>query len=321
MLDGVPTLAKANAVQKYALQFDIPFDFQFPIKPPMLSETTPFAQAYKRVLSIAGSDSGGGAGIQADLKTFAALGVYGMTALTALTAQNTQGVQAIHAIPSSFLKSQIESVCDDIGVDAVKIGMLHTPEMVHVVAWAMDHYQWRHVVLDPVMVATSGDRLINDETVSCIVRELFPRVGLITPNLDEVAVLLGYSPKTQEDLMRSARDLQALGAQAVLVKGGHLAGAELVDVYLSASSEIEIFSSPRIPSLNVHGTGCTLSSAIACGLAKGESMLKAIESAKTYIAKAIEAGQDVKTGGLRGTYAHGPLNHGFAPLGMIKASL
>jgi len=206
----------------------------------MLSETDTLSQTFKRVLSIAGSDSGGGAGIQADLKTFAALGVYGMTALTALTAQNTQGVQAIHAIPSAFLKSQIESVCDDIGVDAVKIGMLHTPEMVEVVAWAMDRYQWCNVILDPVMVATSGDRLINEETVEGIVRELFPRVSLITPNLDEVQVLLGYKPMAQEDLMRAAKDLQGMGAKAVLVKGGHLPGEMVVDVYLGADQHIQV---------------------------------------------------------------------------------
>jgi len=287
----------------------------------MLSETDTLSQTFKRVLSIAGSDSGGGAGIQADLKTFAALGVYGMTALTALTAQNTQGVQAIHAIPSAFLKSQIESVCDDIGVDAVKIGMLHTPEMVEVVAWAMDRYQWSNVILDPVMVATSGDRLINEETVEGIVRELFPRVSLITPNLDEVQVLLGYMPMAQEDLMRAAKDLQGMGAKAVLVKGGHLPGEMVVDVYLGADQHIQVFKSPRIHSLNVHGTGCTLSSAIAAGLAKGQSMELSLKHARAFIAQAIEGAREVKTGGRSGPYAHGPLNHGFGPVVMVKAPL
>jgi hydroxymethylpyrimidine/phosphomethylpyrimidine kinase len=255
------------------------------------------------------------------LKTFAALGVYGMTALTALTAQNTQGVQAIHAIPSAFLKSQIESVCDDIGVDAVKIGMLHTPEMVEVVAWAMDRYQWSNVILDPVMVATSGDRLINEETVEGIVRELFPRVSLITPNLDEVQVLLGYMPMAQEDLMRAAKDLQGMGAKAVLVKGGHLPGEMVVDVYLGADQHIQVFKSPRIHSLNVHGTGCTLSSAIAAGLAKGQSMELSLTHARAFIAKAIEGAREVKTGGRSSPYAHGPLNHGFGPVVMVKAPL
>ncbi|WP_405023345.1 bifunctional hydroxymethylpyrimidine kinase/phosphomethylpyrimidine kinase, partial [Limnohabitans sp.] len=146
---------------------------------------------YARVLTIAGSDSGGGAGIQADLKTFAALGCYGMSAITALTAQNTVGVQGIHAVPAEFLKAQIQSVVEDIGVDAIKIGMLHAPGIVEVVAWAIDHYQLKNVVLDPVMVATSGDRLIANDTVQVLVRELFPRVSVITPNLDEAALLLG----------------------------------------------------------------------------------------------------------------------------------
>jgi len=244
-----------------------------------------------------------------------------MTALTALTAQNTQGVQAIHAIPSAFLKSQIESVCDDIGVDAVKIGMLHSPEIVKVVAWAIRHYQLLNVVLDPVMVATSGDRLINEETVEGIVRDLFPRVSLITPNLDEVQVLLGYMPMAQEDLMRAAKDLQGMGAKAVLVKGGHLPGEMVVDVYLGADQHIQVFKSPRIHSLNVHGTGCTLSSAIAAGLAKGQSMELSLTHARAFIAKAIEGAREVKTGGRSSPYAHGPLNHGFGPVVMVKAPL
>ena len=154
-------------------------------------KATPPTHQYARVLTIAGSDSGGGAGIQADLKTFAALGCYGMSAITALTAQNTQGVQDIHAVPAAFLKAQIQSVLDDIGTDAIKIGMLHTPEVAEVVAWAIAHYQPAHVVFDPVMVATSGDRLIAEETVAVLVREVFPRAHLITPNLDEAAWLLG----------------------------------------------------------------------------------------------------------------------------------
>ena len=153
--------------------------------------THTFTGQYARVLTIAGSDSGGGAGIQADLKTVSALGCFGMTAVTALTAQNTQGVQGIHAVPAAFLKAQLQSVLDDIGVDAVKIGMLHAPEIVEVVAWAIDHYQLKQVVLDPVMVATSGDRLIAEETIAVLVSELFPRVQLLTPNLDEAALLLG----------------------------------------------------------------------------------------------------------------------------------
>ena len=167
----------------------------------MSAKTSP---RYARVLTIAGSDSGGGAGIQADLKTFAALGCYGMSALTALTAQNTVGVQAIHAVPPSFLKAQLESVLDDIGADAIKIGMLHAPEIVEVVAWAIDQYRPAHVVLDPVMVATSGDRLIAEETVTELVRQLFPRASLITPNLDEAEWLLGHRIAEAEVLPAAA---------------------------------------------------------------------------------------------------------------------
>ncbi len=284
----------------------------------MLSESVAMPHSFHRVLSIAGSDSGGGAGIQADLKTFCALGVYGMTALTALTAQNTQGVQAIQAIPSSFLKAQLLSIGDDLGVDAVKIGMLHTPEMVDVVAWAIDHFQWQQVILDPVMVATSGDRLINEETTAAIVKDLFPRVSLITPNLDEAAVLLGFMPDSEETLIKAALQLQEMGATGVLVKGGHLAGPEVVDVYLSAEHQVHVLKSPRIQSLNVHGTGCTLSSAIAAFVAKGKDLKVAVELGKAFITQAIDQGKDVKTGGLAGAYAHGPLNHGFAPLAMHK---
>ena len=263
---------------------------------------------YPRVLTIAGSDSGGGAGIQADLKTFAALGCYGMTAITALTAQNTLGVQAIHSVPAAFLKTQLQSVLDDIGVDAVKIGMLHSPEVVEVVAWAIDHYQLQRVVLDPVMVATSGDALIADETIAVLVRELFPRVQLITPNLDEAALLLGRPVSEVPELFAAAADLQAMGAAAVLLKGGHLPGDEVVDVLLLADQRSHSLRSPRINSMNVHGTGCTLSSAIASYWALGHDLQEAVVQARAYILAAIQAGAQVTTG-----HGHGPLNHGFAP--------
>ena len=263
---------------------------------------------YPRVLTIAGSDSGGGAGIQADLKTFAALGCYGMTAITALTAQNTLGVQAIHALPAAFLKIQLQSVLDDIGVDAVKIGMLHSPEVVEVVAWAIDHYQLQRVVLDPVMVATSGDALIADETIAVLVRELFPRVQLITPNLDEAALLLGRPVSEVPALPQAAADLQAMGAAAVLLKGGHLPGDEVVDVLLLTNQRSQSLRSPRINSMNVHGTGCTLSSAIASYWALGHDLQEAVVQARDYILAAIKAGAQVTTG-----HGHGPLNHGFAP--------
>ena len=266
---------------------------------------------YARVLTIAGSDSGGGAGIQADLKTFAALGCYGMTAITALTAQNTKGVQGIHGIPAEFLKAQIQSVMDDIGVDALKIGMLHAPEIVDVVAWAIDHYQLKNVVLDPVMVATSGDRLIASETVQVLVRELFPRATLITPNLDEAVLLLGREISDVSVLETAGRDLLAMGARAVLLKGGHLPGNDLMDLLVQPNTPSVRLSSRRIHSNNVHGTGCTLSSAIAAYLALGMGLSEAVHCARQYIVQAIAHGADITTG-----HGHGPLNHGFAPVPM-----
>jgi hydroxymethylpyrimidine/phosphomethylpyrimidine kinase len=264
---------------------------------------------YARVLTIAGSDSGGGAGIQADLKTFAALGCYGMSAITALTAQNTVGVQGIHAVPAEFLKAQIQSVVEDIGVDAVKIGMLHAPGIVDVVAWAIDHYQLTNVVFDPVMVATSGDRLIANETVQVLVRELFPRVTVITPNLDEAALLLERPIPNAEALDTAAHDLLHMGVKAVLLKGGHLAGDEVVDVLLQAGTAPHRLASPRIASHNVHGTGCTLSSAIAAHLALGHPLAEAVALARRFILGAIAEGANVTTG-----HGHGPLNHGHAPV-------
>ena len=272
------------------------------------SLTTPTTR-YARVLSIAGSDSGGGAGIQADLKTFAALGCYGMTAITALTAQNTVGVKGIHPVPAAFLKAQLQSVIEDIGVDAVKIGMLHAPEIVEVVAWAIDHYQLKNVVLDPVMVATSGDRLIASDTVQVLVRELFPRAALITPNLDEAALLLQQPITDAQELDAAAQALLAMGAQAVLLKGGHLPGDALVDVLLQPGQPLLRMGSARIPSRNVHGTGCTLSSAIAAHLALGQGLADAVQAARQFIRAAISEGAAVKTG-----QGHGPLNHGHAPL-------
>ena len=277
---------------------------------------------YPRILSIAGSDSGGGAGIQADLKTYSALGCYGMTAITAITAQNTCGVQGIHAIPPEMLRQQIDAVVGDIGVDAVKIGMLHDPEVVHIVAQAIRQYRFKHIVLDPVMVATSGDALIANETIAVLVDELFPLVSVITPNLDEASLLLARPIQYVDELNAAAQDLHALGAPAVLLKGGHLAeqpngnsnGAQVTDVLLYAQDgemRTQTYTNPRILSRNTHGTGCTLSSAIACYLALGESLPDAVAKARAYIVQAIEQGKNVHTG-----QGHGPLNHGFAPVAM-----
>jgi len=264
---------------------------------------------YARVLTIAGSDSGGGAGIQADLKTFAALGCYGMTAITALTAQNTVGVQGIHAVPQAFLRSQLQSVIEDIGVDAVKIGMLHEPGVVEVVAWAIQHYQLQRVVLDPVMVATSGDRLIADATVRVLVDQLFPLATVITPNLDEASLLLGRPIAAVSDLSGAAQALLSQGARAVLLKGGHLPGDQVVDVLARPGHVDVVLASSRMASRNTHGTGCTLSSAIAAHLALGEPLERAVRAARQYILGAIQAGAGVQVG-----HGHGPLKHGYSPL-------
>lgn len=266
---------------------------------------------YLRVLTIAGSDSGGAAGIQADLKTICALGCYGMTAITAITAQNTLGVTAIHGVPPGILKAQLQAVLDDIGVDAVKIGMLHSPEIVEVVAWAIDHYGIQRVVLDPVMVATSGDILVGQETVSVLVRELFGRATVITPNLDEAALLLGRQINDASQLDQAAVDLMGLGASAALLKGGHLEGEQVIDVLAQSGAPLQRLQSARIDSRNVHGTGCTLSTAIACNLALGMDLASAVTAARAYILRAIANGASVTTG--RG---HGPLNHGHAPVPM-----
>ena len=265
---------------------------------------------YARVLSIAGSDSGGGAGIQADLKTFSALGCYGMTAITAITAQNTCGVTGIHGIPPEMLKAQIDAVVQDIGVDAVKIGMLHSPEVVRVVADAIHRYQLPHVVLDPVMVATSGDRLIAQETAGVLVQELFPLAEVVTPNLDEAGWLLGRAIGGVDALEAAAQDLLRLGAQAALLKGGHLPGDWVVDVLaIQGEPQTHRLESQRITTHNGHGTGCTLSSAIASHLALGLPLAQAVAQARGYILGAIAAGADVSTG-----KGHGPLNHGYAPM-------
>ena len=265
---------------------------------------------YARVLSIAGSDSGGGAGIQADLKTFSALGCYGMTAITAITAQNTCGVTGIHGIPPAMLKAQIDAVVEDIGVDAVKIGMLHSPAVVRVVADAIRSHRLPHVVLDPVMVATSGDRLIAAETAAVLVAELFPLAEVVTPNLDEAGWLLGRSIDGVDALEGAAHDLLRLGAKAVLLKGGHLPGDWVVDVLAVRDlAQVQRLESQRIATHNGHGTGCTLSSAIAAHLALGLPLAQAVEQARTYILGAIAAGADVHTG-----KGHGPLNHGYAPV-------
>lgn len=287
----------------------------------LLDTGIPPTARYARVLTIAGSDSGGGAGIQADLKTMAALGCYGMSAITAITAQNTQGVRAIQALPPELLAQQIDAVVEDIGVDAVKIGMLHDPAVVQVVAQAIRRHRFAHVVLDPVMVAASGDKLIAEETVAVLVRELFPLASVITPNLDEAAWLLGRPIAAVADLAPAAQALHALGARAVLLKGGHLPGAQVSDVLLLEAATgteptLHRWHDERIPSRNTHGTGCTLSSAIACHLALGLALEPAVVAARAYVRAALLAGADLKVG-----HGHGPLNHGHAPKAAVRVPL
>jgi len=270
-----------------------------------------FEFEYPRVLTIAGSDSGGGAGIQADLKTFAALGCYGMSAITALTAQNTLGVRAIHGVPPQMLRAQIDAVVEDIGLDAIKIGMLHSPDMVQTVAAAIDHHALKRLVLDPVMAATSGAVLIENPAIAALVHELFRRADVVTPNLDEASLLVGRTLDSEQAMHAAAQDLLAMGAPAVLLKGGHLAGDVVSDLLVTQNGTVHWMRAPRIHTANTHGTGCTLSSAIAAHLAMGASLLEAVQAARAYVRAALEAGAKVRTGA-----GSGPLNHGYAPHAM-----
>ncbi|TYP93899.1 hydroxymethylpyrimidine/phosphomethylpyrimidine kinase [Fodinibius salinus] len=263
-------------------------------------------RSYDSVLTIATSDSGGGAGVQADLKTISALGCYGMSAFAALTAQNTQEVRAIHEVPPQFLKDQIDVVIEDFEVDAVKIGMLFTGPLMEVVADRIKKHDLKNIVLDPVMVAQSGAQLIQDEAIEVIREELFPLVDLITPNIPEAKRLLGRDINGDESMKQAAQNLLETGTGGVLLKGGHFEEDESID-YLSIASkdpELHQFNAKRIETNNTHGTGCTLSSAIAAYLAKGYPMPKAVEQAKLYITQAISAGSQYNMGG-----GSGPLHH------------
>ncbi len=254
-------------------------------------------------VTIAGSDSSGGAGIEADLKTFSALGVYGAAVVTALTAQNTKGVFAIHDVPADFIAAQINAVFTDLDVGAVKIGMLANAAAIEVVTAALDRYRPRNVVLDPVMVASSGERLLREDALGRL-RDLISRVRVVTPNLPEAAVLLGAPPARDEAEMRAqAEALLALGAGAVLIKGGHGGGPESVDLLVEADGCLRL-AAPRIATSNTHGTGCTFSSAIAAGLAKGLSLEDAAGGAKAYVSAAIAAADRLAVGSGRGPPHH-----------------
>ena len=255
-------------------------------------------------LTIAGSDSSGGAGIQADLKSFAALGVYGASVITALTAQNTTGVSGIHPVPAAFVTAQIDAVFSDLAVGAVKIGMVAQVETIAVIADGLTRWSPGHVVLDPVMVATSGDRLLAAEAVDALRTRLFPLASLITPNLPEAAAILNEPIAEGEAAVESqGRRLLATGCRAVLVKGGHGHGTESVDYLIDNERSIAL-SAPRIATANTHGTGCSLSSAIAAGLAKGEDLETAVRNAKAWITAAITEADRFVVG--RG---HGPVHH------------
>ena len=256
------------------------------------------------VLSIAGSDPSGGAGIQADLKTFSALGCYGMAVITALTAQNTQGVTGVHVPDAAFIAQQIDAIFADVRVDAVKIGMLGSPEIVQAVAGALARHKPQHIVLDPVLVATSGHSLGAPGVVEAMREKLFPIATLITPNLPEAARLAEVDmPADEAGLEHLARVLAGQGARAVLVKGGHLSGETAQDV-LFTEGRVSHFSAPRVKTKNTHGTGCTLSSAIAAHLAKGFGLEQAVQKAKDYLTQALRAADALDVG-----QGHGPVHH------------
>jgi hydroxymethylpyrimidine/phosphomethylpyrimidine kinase len=255
-------------------------------------------------LTIAGSDSGGGAGIQADLKTFAALGVYGASVITALTAQNTRGVTGIHDVPADFIAAQMDAVFSDLAVNAVKIGMLSRVAAIEAVVAGLECHRAKTIVLDPVMVATSGDRLLTTDAMKALRMTLMPRATVVTPNLPEAAALLDLPIAGGEvEMEAQARGILALGAQSVLIKGGHGTDAESVDLLVDANGVTRL-SARRIATKNTHGTGCTLSSAIAAGLAKGLALHEAVRQAKDYVTAAIAGADTLDVG-----HGHGPLNH------------
>ena len=260
--------------------------------------TTPIA------LTIAGSDSSGGAGIQADLKTFAALGVYGASAIAALTAQNTAGVTGIHAVPADFLRAQIDAVFSDLDVGAVKIGMVGERAAIEAIAAALKHRSPKHVVLDPVMVATSGDRLLAPDAVEALRTKLIPLASIITPNLPEAAALLNETTASDEGAIEAqGKRLLALGCPAVLIKGGHGQGRESID-YLVRADGVLALPAPRVTTQNTHGTGCSLSSALAAELAKGATLDTAVRNAKAFVSAAIAAADRFTVG-----HGHGPIHH------------
>jgi hydroxymethylpyrimidine/phosphomethylpyrimidine kinase len=259
----------------------------------------------KIALTIAGSDSGGGAGIQADLKTFHQFGVYGTSAIVALTAQNTRGVRAVHTAPVAFVRQQLDALADDLPPDAVKTGMLAEAELVRLVAEVVRERGWTPLVVDPVMAATSGDRLLSAAAEAVVRNELIPLATVVTPNLDEAELLTGRVVRDVDAMERAGEHLLELGAGAALVKGGHLAGARIIDLLVFPGG-VRRFERPRIHTTSTHGTGCTLSAGIAAGLALGRPLEDAVEAAIDFVYRAMESAPDLGGG-------HGPLNHQVPP--------
>lgn len=271
---------------------------------------------YVSVLTIAGSDSGGGAGIQADLKTFSALGCYGASAITAVTAQNTLGVSAIHPVPADMVQAQVSAVLEDIKPLAIKIGIIPNADQVRAISEILSIYPKTPVILDPVMVSTSGFQLIENDAIHVLQWELFPLSHLVTPNIDEAEILTAIEIHTVHDMKEAAKQILQTGCKAVLIKGGHMKGPDLYDVYLDQTGAEQIFCSTAIQTPNTHGTGCTLSAAIAAFVALGYGMPDAIQKAKDFVQQAISAGIDVKTGN-----GKGPLNHFFNAKNLIMINL
>ncbi|PZU80284.1 MAG: bifunctional hydroxymethylpyrimidine kinase/phosphomethylpyrimidine kinase [Chryseobacterium sp.] len=271
---------------------------------------------YPSVLTIAGFDGSGGAGIQADIKTISSLGCYATSVLTALPVQNTMGVRNIFSIPVQAVSEQIESILDDIFPDAIKIGMVHTSELVETIVKTLAKYKKVPIVFDPVMVATSGHRLIEEETIQTIIEKLFPISDIITPNMDEASILANMEVKTLDDMKIAGERIKKLGCKNILLKGGHQITEKITSLFYSDKDDFQTFESLKLNTKNTHGSGCTLSSAIASFIAQGKSIDEAVALAQNYVSEAILEGSNVQTG-----KGNGPLNHFFNPQKLIKNEL
>lgn len=268
---------------------------------------------YPSVLTIAGFDGSGGAGIQADIKTASALGCFSTSVLTALPVQNTQGVRTIYPIPVEAVADQIEAILDDIFPDAIKIGMVHTPQLVETIVSTLGKYKKIPLVFDPVMVATSGHRLIEEDTIAAITEKLFPIADVITPNMDEAAILAKMKVETLEDLYAAGKEIKKLGCRSILLKGGHQETSTITSLFYDEHEKFHSFETMKFNTNNTHGSGCTLSSAIASYLAQGKTLYDAVSLGQYYVYQAIDNGKDVQTG-----HGNGPLNHFFNPQKLIK---